>query len=103
MAGEEPGYIDWLHSTRCVARFRGAGGACHGPLEAHHAGRKGIGQRPHDSTAIPLCQHHHRSLHSLTGCFRGWTKERRREWLSGWLEKVRSAWDAHRARRASSV
>lgn len=48
----------------------------------HHTAHRGLGQRSSDLYAMPLCHGHHMQLHSLSGPFRGFTKERLRAWQS---------------------
>jgi hypothetical protein len=54
---------------------------CNGPVEADHAGRRGIGQKASDFTCIPLCSKHHRERHGFCGAFKGWDQEKMRGWL----------------------
>lgn len=51
-----------------------------GPNDAHHRTGGGMGTKMPDTATIPLCSQHHRDFHDLTGPFKGWTKERLREW-----------------------
>lgn len=65
-SGRDKAYIAWLHTQRCVV----GGHGCGGPIQAHHAGVRGLGQRAPDRTAISLCFNHHDrtspgSIHSL--------------------------------------
>lgn len=59
----DPGYLAWLHQCPClVCGVR--------PIQAHHAGPRGLGQKAPDRLAVPLCWHHHArespaSIHSL--------------------------------------
>ena len=62
MAGENPGYVAWLHTRPCIVcqTFRMVQTS---PTEAHHTicDRGGNG-RTHDEAAIPLCMCHHQGL-----------------------------------------
>lgn len=59
------------------------GHRCTGPIEADHAGPRGIGRKAHDSTVIPLCQQAHRERTDFSGPFRGWDQAQMREFLAG--------------------
>ena len=51
------------------------------PSVLHHKTGAGMGLRAHDQDGMPLCDPCHKSIHSLTfGHFKGWTKDRRRNW-----------------------
>ena len=39
-----------------------------------------MGTKMPDTATMPLCQRHHREFHDLNGYFKGWTKDRLREW-----------------------
>lgn len=74
MAGEDEAYLAWIRHQRCCVEFCPAK-----DIEAHHDPfRKGMGQRNHDHTAIPLCRRHHRQFHDVSGHFKGWLKEDRK-------------------------
>ena len=91
MAGEDRAYIAWLHTLPCCADWSGRD--CRGRIEAHHTGRRGMGQRAHDHTAIPLCTQHHRSWHDCSGMFRDWTRDDRRDWADRMAATARAAWE----------
>jgi hypothetical protein len=65
---------------------------CQGGIQAHHAGDRGLGQRAHDRTAIPLCLLHHRCWHDGNGAFLGWDRERRRDWADDQIAKTQQRW-----------
>lgn len=71
-------YLEWLRSQPCALAGHGV---CSGPSDAHHqTGRKGLGQKNNDAQAYPLChQHHIYERHALAGYFRGWDKQRIRD------------------------
>lgn len=72
-------FLDWVHRQPCCARELGG---CRGRIEADHTGRdRGIGQKAHDRTTIPLCHHHHMCRTSFSGVFRTWDQAKMREWL----------------------
>ncbi len=77
MANEDPEYLARVRALEC----RAAGlSPCLGAVEAHHAGRRGLGQRAHDHTAIPLCHGHHMAWHDARGPFASWVRAKRQEW-----------------------
>jgi hypothetical protein len=52
-----------------------------GPSEAHHSNfNKGMGQRGHDHTSVPLCHKDHMDFHNVAGHFKGWVKRTRKDW-----------------------
>lgn len=67
MAGENKHYVAWIHDLPCSAR--NLGDNCDGPIEAHHAGSRGMSQRAHDNTCIALCRRHHRAWHDFGAPF----------------------------------
>jgi len=67
----------WTKQQACVGPMLHE---CQGPIEAHHAGRRGLGQKAHDSTVIPLCQAAHRHWHEGGAAFKGWTNYEKRAW-----------------------
>lgn len=74
MANEDRAYLAWIRSLPCLVCGRG-------PSNAHHSNfGKGMGQRSHDHTAVPLCHKDHMDFHSVSGHFKGWQKARRKEW-----------------------
>lgn len=63
---------------------------CQGRIHAHHAGRKpGTSLKAPDSTAIALCEAHHRQWHDANGVFSGWTKADRRRWADAAIDDTR--------------
>lgn len=67
------------------------GHECEGPIEADHAGGRGMGQKAHDSTVIPLCQLAHRQRTDFTGVFRGWDQAQMRDFLLGRIIQTQRA------------
>lgn len=94
MAGEDPAHLRWIRTLPCVAP--GAPQGCDGAIEAHHAGRRPLGARAHDRTAVALCRLHHRCWHDGSGPFRDWNREQRRAWAQGAVEQT---WAKAEARR----
>ena len=77
MSGEDREYVSWVRTRPCGA----PSGACNGPIQAHHAGLdRGLSQRAHDRTCVPLCMSHHHDWHQGGGAFVTLTREDRRAW-----------------------
>lgn len=88
----------WLMAVKrqpCAAP--GAPEGCEGVIEADHVGRRGVGQKCSDRETIPLCSRHHAERHALAGPFRGFDRERMRDWLAERLEETRTTVVAHLA------
>lgn len=65
-------------------------GLCSEVVHVHHAqGRKGLGQRNHDSSGKPLCVLHHTQRHALSGPFKGFEKADIRRWEEEQSERCR--------------
>jgi hypothetical protein len=87
-------YMGWIKTQSCAAATVGGVGDCQGPIEADHAGRRGLSRKAPDDTCIPLCQLHHRQRTDHSGLFRTWTRERMRDWLDLEIEHHRSMYAA---------
>lgn len=74
MANECPLYLEWIRQQACLACGHNPAG------EAHHTGRSGMGQRPDDAQAVPLCHACHMALHDLRGPFRGFERRHVKAW-----------------------
>jgi len=77
-------YMRWVKRQQCSVAAHLSGwefGPCEGPIEADHAGRRGLGQKAGDDTCIPLCRQHHHDRGTFSGGFRGWNQEQMRTWL----------------------
>ena len=100
MADEDPQYLEWIRKQPCICcespapshphhHTRGLQTECAGCGVVHtltkdgKQGGRGKGTRAHDHDAMPMCFKCHRNLHDLAGRFRGFTKERLREWQDG--------------------
>lgn len=87
MAGDDKEYNAFLRGFPCCMAGHGE---CLGALHVHHAqGRKGLGQRNSDTTGKPLCTKHHQERHALSGPFKGWNKQRIRDWERDTAERYR--------------
>jgi 5-methylcytosine-specific restriction endonuclease McrA len=59
------------------------------PSAVHHVTLdRGLSQRAPDDQVLPLCGQCHVEFHSATGAFKGWDRERRREWQRSRLASV---------------
>lgn len=59
-----PAHLAWCRTRRCIAE----GQECLGRIEAHHVrenGNGGMGMKPGDDDAVPLCSYHHAELHRI--------------------------------------
>lgn len=55
----DPEHLKYIRTLPCCVP-----GCRRGPIHAHHSGLdKGMGQKPSDSSAAPVCERHHRALH----------------------------------------
>ena len=68
-------YMLWVKRQPCL--MRGVWGTCYGPVEADHAGQRGMSHKAHDSTCIPLCRQHHMASRFPIS----WGKAQRAAWL----------------------
>jgi hypothetical protein len=58
-------HLEFVRSQACVCS---AAGDCYGPIQAHHhrtASNSGIGMKPADTFALPLCMKHHAAGHKM--------------------------------------
>lgn len=56
----------WLRSHECVCTLSATLAACSGAIEVSHirtAANSGVGLKPMDSSAVPMCSNHHRLYH----------------------------------------
>ena len=59
-----PGHLKWVRGHECVFKF----GMCEGKIEAAHVRMGtdgGMGMKPSDCYAVPLCERHHRRQHQI--------------------------------------
>jgi hypothetical protein len=57
------------------------GGKCSGPIEADHAGRRGLSRKADDRTCIAICRLHHRQRTDFSGPFKTWDQAQMRTFL----------------------
>jgi hypothetical protein len=74
-------YMLWVKTLPCAARGLKGAGRCSAVVEADHAGWRALGRKCSDDETIPLCSEHHLQRTEHSGVFRGWSRERMREWL----------------------
>ncbi len=81
-------YMRWIkHQPCCAAGMMSHKSPCDGPVEADHAGRRGMRQKADDRTCIPLCRKHHRERGSFSGGFRDWDQNGMRLWLNAMVTR----------------
>lgn len=97
MAGEDRPYVLWVKHQPCL--LAGSGG-CDGPVHAHHAGERGLGQKAGDDTCVPLCMLHHKIFHDGGPPFSGASKEFRACWIRLAIAYTRLRWESGRPRAA---
>ena len=89
-------YLARVRELPCIARcpLREACEMCRpcSPrVEAHHAGRRSVGQKSHDNETVPLCSRHHREFTDHCGMFRGFTMAERRDMQDEWIRETQAA------------
>lgn len=80
----------FLSTPQQAAKFKAT--SCHGPIEADHMGARGMGQKAHDSTVVPMCKHHHSERHAHAGSFFHLTKPELRAWRAQAIALNQAAW-----------
>jgi hypothetical protein len=90
MAGENEAFVCFVRRQKCRLWMQDP---CEGPTEPHHAGERGLGQRAHDETCIPLCTKHHRAFHDASGLFKRWRRDERRAWLARQIQWTQHCWE----------
>ena len=76
---DEP-YLAWVRTLPCRVRESDLDHRCQGDVQAHHRVGGGMGTKTGDRQTFPLCAGHHRARHDMNGPFKGWDRERMREW-----------------------
>jgi len=86
----------WIRTLPCCAPMPHL---CRGRIDTHHAGIKpGLRMKAPDDTCIPMCRRSHSEFEDHAGQFRGWSKERRREWQDYKIVVFQALWTAHQSR-----
>lgn len=95
------GYMGWIKRQSCALTtdavtsplwLGGRPDACDGAIEAHHAGKRGMGQKSDDDTCLPLCSHHHHLRTNHLEVFSNWYPGTLRSWEDFLIDRYRSAW-----------
>lgn len=78
-------HLKFVRGFACLCLVHGD---CSGKIEAHHVrgdGNAGMGMKPDDAWAVPLCAHHHQLGHAI-----GWQTFQQRYSidLAKWAEKI---------------
>lgn len=82
-------FMLWVKTLPCLgARFS----PCEGPVEADHAGSRGLGQKCPDDECIPLCTKHHRERTDFSGTFKTWNKPMMRSFLETGIANTKAQW-----------
>lgn len=81
--------MGWVKTQPCCAAELSS---CDGPIEADHAGRRGLSRKADDSTTIPLCRLHHRQRTDHSGPFRSWDRDQMRAWLAVQIHETEARW-----------
>ena len=87
-------YMQWVRTQPCCAvGMVSHKSPCDGPIEADHAGRRGMRQKADDRTCIPLCRKHHHERGSFSGGFRDWDQSGMRHWLVVMISRHQARYD----------
>jgi len=84
-------YLEVVRGMPCCLRVLGE---CNGDVQAHHAGKRPMGRKADDDTAVPLCSWHHEAVHSV------WGTAAARPWMDRAIEQTR-IWVRARLGRAA--
>lgn len=86
--GGDAAYLTFVRSLPCCVYGAAA------PSHAHHeiGGGRGKGQKAPDTRTMPLSFRAHREFHDGTGFCKGWSVEKRMEWQSSEIDRVRAIW-----------
>ena len=84
-------YLAWLRTLPCAC--------CDAPppSHAHHSTGAGLALKAPDREAMPLKPEHHHDLHALAGSFKGWTRERLREWQAEQVQRFQALYASRAA------
>lgn len=101
-AGSDLARLSWIHEQECLLLSFDITHRCTGRIEAAHEGRKpGLAMKCPDSETIPLCSGAHGDWTNHLGFFRGWPRERRREWAAERIAETTSRYLSAGNRRTS--
>lgn len=97
--------LDWCFTQPCVVPSTVPNAdACDGEIHPCHEGARkpGLALKSPDALTFAMCHHHH--LAGWTdhgGVFKGWSKEKRREWANERGAEAWSKYHAHGGRRSA--
>lgn len=77
--------------------------ACSGPIQAHHAGARGLGVKAPDDTVTAMCDHHHDDFTDRRGIFAGWPRGAARAWQDAQIERHRRLYEELRRGAAADL
>lgn len=99
-------YMGWIRTLPCICTTEacsfeltggvwrgGHPGGCSGPVEDHHAGEHGYGEKAPDDTCIPMCTRHHEQLTNRRLVFGGWDPRALKEWELAMIKNYQRRWD----------
>lgn len=82
-------FMLWVKTLPCML-YQLDSGRCCGAVEADHDSRgRGLSQKSHDSTVVPLCMQHHYDRQNHAGYFRTYTREQMHAWVDAAQAHVR--------------
>lgn len=64
-----PAFLEFVRAQPCLIE------GCREPSEAHHFGRRGVGQKCSDFLCVPLCHYHHVEVWHRKGSLPGATHD----------------------------
>lgn len=85
---EDPSYLAHVRRQPCLVP-----GCTTRPIEAHHYGRRGLGQRCGDDEVAPLCGLHHRGWWHDKGHLPGMTPRESKELITTAGANLRAEWE----------
>ena len=86
----EPDYLDHVRRQPCAVP-----GCTDKRVEAHHYGRRGLGQKCGDDEVTPLCGTHHRAWWHDKGHLPGLTPQESRELIRSVGMRIRKEWEGN--------
>ena len=83
---EDRARLDWLHAQPCAVTGRS-------PVDVHHDTQdRALGTKAPHSQGIPLHHDVHMDFHAATGHFKGWDRQRRRDWQTAMVLRYQTLW-----------
>ena len=88
--------LDWIRSQACCAPGDRHAFPCLGQVCTHHDTQdRGLSRKSPDDRAMPLCCGCHDAFHTLSGRFKGWTRDQLRVWQTAMVKKYQALWAEH--------